>query len=112
MELGGKESQHLGKVTLCSGPTKWWNIPYMPQMAFPLAVGFPRAIPTALLCQGFLSSELYLEPKEGGAGIGQHCGCGGRGSPLHTPWLARTLACSAKLRASVLAEEYAGDAFT
>lgn len=112
MELGSKESQHLGKVTLCSGPTKWWNIPYMPQMAFPLAVGFPRAIPTALPCQGFLSSELYLEPKEGGAGIGQHCGCGGRGSPLHTPWLARTLACSAKLRASVLAEEYAGDAFT
>lgn len=91
MVLGGKRSQHLEKVTLCSGPTKWWNIPNMLQMASSLAISFPRAIPTALPCQGFLSSVLYLKPKEGGAGIGQPCGCGGRGSPLCTPWLAVTL---------------------
>lgn len=84
MELGGKENQHPGKVTL-QWPTKWWNIPNMPQMASSLADSFLRAMPTALPCQGFLSSTLYLKPKEGGAGIGQHCGCGGRGSPLHAP---------------------------
>lgn len=96
MEPGGRESQHPGKATLCS-PPKWWNIPDMPHMASSLATSFPRAIPIALPCQGFLSSRLCLKPKEGGAGMGQHCGCGGRGSPLHPPWLAMTLACSAKL---------------
>lgn len=75
---------------------KWRNIPDMPQMASPLATSFPRAIPTALPCQGL--------PSEGGASIGESCGRGGRGSPLHAPWLAVTLVCSAKLRAVELAE--------
>lgn len=75
-----------------------------------LVTSLPRAIPTALLCQAFLSSRLCHKPKEGGAGIGHHYGCGlkdggGRGSPLHIPRLAMTLPCSAKCRATDLAEE-------
>lgn len=49
MELGGKENQHPGKVTL-QWPTKWWNIPNMPQMASSLADSFLRAMPTAGPC--------------------------------------------------------------
>lgn len=73
------------------GPPSGGVFPTCPQMASSLAISFTRAIPTALPYQGFLSSALYLKPKEGGAGIGQPCRCGGRGSPLHTPWLAVTL---------------------
>lgn len=59
LELGGKESQNLGKITLCSG-TKWQTILNMPQMASSLDTSFPRAIPIVLPCQGFQSLEPCL----------------------------------------------------